>query len=296
MNMEKMKELDQKAFEWLEKMPPNTWVRAFFSEYSKCDILLNNNCEVFNNYILEARELPILSMFERIKDQLMTRYYSKQKELAEQFQGPFCPKIRKKVLKNSEAANLCYVLPAGQGVFQVQHRDFQFRVDILAKTCDCRRWQLTGIPWRISLSCLRHERIPAESTLPNCYSTEAFNRAYGFNIWPCSDRSQWEKVNGTDIQPPKYEKKAGRPKKSRRKAPYEVQGKNGPKLTKHGVAMTCSHCKGVGHNAAGCRLKKDGISSEEAKRMVAATQQQSDAPNDEPLNAISQVINFCPDY
>jgi len=54
-------------------MAPNTWVRAYFSEFPKCDILLNNNCEVFNKYILEARELPILSMLERIKTQLMTR-------------------------------------------------------------------------------------------------------------------------------------------------------------------------------------------------------------------------------
>jgi len=29
-NMDKMKEIDQQAFEWLEKMPPKTWVRAFF--------------------------------------------------------------------------------------------------------------------------------------------------------------------------------------------------------------------------------------------------------------------------
>jgi homospermidine synthase len=52
-NMEKMKVLNQKAFEWLEKMPPNTWVRAFFSTFSKCYILLNNSCEVFNKYVLE---------------------------------------------------------------------------------------------------------------------------------------------------------------------------------------------------------------------------------------------------
>ena len=38
--MEKMKVLNKDAYAWLEKMPPNTWVRAFFSEYQKCDILL----------------------------------------------------------------------------------------------------------------------------------------------------------------------------------------------------------------------------------------------------------------
>ena len=72
-NMERMKAVNANAHKWLEKMAPNTWIRAYFSEFPKCDILLNNNCEVFNKYILEARELPILSMLERIKTQLMTR-------------------------------------------------------------------------------------------------------------------------------------------------------------------------------------------------------------------------------
>ena len=95
-NMQKMKEIDAAAHQWLEQMAPNTWVRAFFSTFPKCDVLLNNNCEVFNKYILEARELPILSMLERIKNQIMTRHYNKQKE-AENFVGTVCPKIRKKL-------------------------------------------------------------------------------------------------------------------------------------------------------------------------------------------------------
>lgn len=127
-------------------MAPNTWVRAFFSTFPKCDSLLNNNCEVFNKYILEARELPILSMLERIKSQLMTRFYNKQVEVAEKFSGPVCPKIRKKLLKNADYANVCYVLPAGHGIFQVQSKGGDYIVDVLKKKCDCRRWDLTGIP------------------------------------------------------------------------------------------------------------------------------------------------------
>ena len=77
--MDKMKLLNKDAHAWLEKMAPTTWVRTFFSEYIKCDILLNNNYEVFNRYILDARELPILSMLQRIKGQLMSRHYNKTK-------------------------------------------------------------------------------------------------------------------------------------------------------------------------------------------------------------------------
>jgi hypothetical protein len=47
-NMEQMKALNPNAHAWLDNLDPKTWVRAFQSDLAKCDILLNNNCEVFN--------------------------------------------------------------------------------------------------------------------------------------------------------------------------------------------------------------------------------------------------------
>jgi hypothetical protein len=46
--MEEMKEINMDAHKWLEELAPNTWVRALQSDFPKCDILLNNNCEVLN--------------------------------------------------------------------------------------------------------------------------------------------------------------------------------------------------------------------------------------------------------
>jgi hypothetical protein len=66
-NMDAMLVLSKPAHDWLEELSPATWVRAFQSEFPKCDVLLNNNCEVFNKYILEAREFPILAMILKIK-------------------------------------------------------------------------------------------------------------------------------------------------------------------------------------------------------------------------------------
>ena len=82
-NMEELKAMSLEAYTWLEQLPPNTWVRGFQRELPKCDILLNNNCEVFNKYILEAREMLIRSMVDKIKTQLMVRFYNKRdRELA----------------------------------------------------------------------------------------------------------------------------------------------------------------------------------------------------------------------
>ena len=255
-NMDKMRTLDKKAYEWLEKMPPQTWTRAFFSTFPKCDVLRNNMCEVFNKYILEAREMPILSMLEQIKGQLMTRHYTKQKEVGEEWLGHTCPKIRKKLNNNIEWASTCYVMPSGEGIFQVQDRDYQFIVDIKEKKCECRRWDLTGIPCAHAISCLRHERIAPKSMLPECYSTTSYLLAYGQHIRPCRDKSTWDKVAATEILPPIYEKKVGRPPKSRKKQPHEFQGPQGPRLSKHGVTMHCRYCGDAGHNKKGCTLRK----------------------------------------
>ena len=117
----------------------------------------------------------------------MTRYFSKQKE-CEGFVGTICPKIRKKVAKNAEFANVCYALPAGQGIFQVHERDKQYIMDIRSKECECRRWQLTGIPCQHDISCLRHERTPKRVLFMNVTQSRLFREhmkilSYHVKIW-----------------------------------------------------------------------------------------------------------------
>jgi hypothetical protein len=41
----------------VEELQPNTWIKVFFNDFPKCDMLLNNHSEVFNSYILEATML-----------------------------------------------------------------------------------------------------------------------------------------------------------------------------------------------------------------------------------------------
>ena len=47
-NKDKLKMDSEEAHAWIEELVPNTWVKAFFSEFPKCDMFLNNHSEVFN--------------------------------------------------------------------------------------------------------------------------------------------------------------------------------------------------------------------------------------------------------
>ncbi|GAA0154999.1 hypothetical protein LIER_12829 [Lithospermum erythrorhizon] len=49
------------------------WSRAFFSTTPKCDVLLNNMCEVFNSFILDAKDKPVITMMNMVKDLIMMR-------------------------------------------------------------------------------------------------------------------------------------------------------------------------------------------------------------------------------
>ena len=95
-------------------------VQGIFQEFPKCDILLNNNSEVFNSYILDGREMAVLSMLEYIFYKIMHRLVSKQREAIEKWVGQrICPKIKKKLDKNTEFAANCHVSEAGQQMFRV---------------------------------------------------------------------------------------------------------------------------------------------------------------------------------
>ena len=81
--MEDMKDFDCEAFKWVEKAPhARHWCKAFFPVHTKCDMLVNNICETFNAFILEARDKPIISMLEQIREKLMQRIQQRREAVS----------------------------------------------------------------------------------------------------------------------------------------------------------------------------------------------------------------------
>ncbi|KAM0917303.1 hypothetical protein ACQ4PT_009611 [Festuca glaucescens] len=250
--MDKLQVDCNEAFQWIEKLDPKTWVKAFFSDFPKCEMLLNNHSEVFNSYILEAREMAFLSMLETIFYKILQRQERKQKE-GMTWTGRICPKIKKKLEKFFEWSNNCIVKPAENYLFAVESHEFEkdYSVDFKSRTCDCKRWQLTGIPCHHAIACCRKDNINYENLVDNCYTVETYKRAYAYTLAPLRGRVFWEKMNATRVHPPLYTKVMGRPKRCRRKAPEEKVKEGVPYFTKAGTIIHCSICGKSGHNKKG---------------------------------------------
>ncbi|KAM0861761.1 hypothetical protein ACQ4PT_045688 [Festuca glaucescens] len=273
--MDEMKALDQDAYEYLEGIDPRQWCKAFFDDLPKCDLLLNNICEVFNKYILDAREMPVVTCLKKIMNQLMIRFVSKRKE-TEDMCGTICPKIRKKLDKNIDFAVNYGASPAVEQLFKVEGLCGEYEVNIQKLECTCRAWQLSGIPCRHACAVFRHERIKPESVVHKCYSIDAFKAAYGQIIMPCSDPKVWPKMNGPAMRPPKFDKQVGRPSKKRRRSALEEEV--GTRMSRHGIVGHCSICNSIEHNKRKCPRRGEYATAQEEH---AAAQEEHAAPAQE---------------
>ncbi|GKB41915.1 mutator type transposase [Tanacetum coccineum] len=146
-----------------------------FNEWAKSNVLLNNMCEVFNGKFVGRRDKPIIATLEFSTEYLMKRIVNVNKVI-DRCDGPCTPTATKILKSNSDEAKKYSVDWGGDEFYQVSSPwGDQVIVNVMARTCTCRRWGLTGIPckhavaanWNMSLNN-QHAGIPEERVHP-CY-------------------------------------------------------------------------------------------------------------------------------
>ena len=90
--MDELKHVSEDAYNYLSKIDPSSWSRAWFNTFPKYDLLVNNLCECFNAYILNMRDLLIIYMLEMIRKKLMKRYQTKRNGICT-MTSRLCPRV-----------------------------------------------------------------------------------------------------------------------------------------------------------------------------------------------------------
>ncbi|XP_021690762.1 uncharacterized protein LOC110672327 [Hevea brasiliensis] len=124
-----------------------------------------------------------------------------------------------------------YVLkPVAGDTFEVCIRDDRFVVDLVAKTCSCKIWDLTSIPYHHACACINYIRQDNVNFVGAFYSKDNYIVTYKKALRTLNGHKIWPKVEGWAILTPPFKKMPRRPKKSRRKYMTEVKDKkNGNK-------------------------------------------------------------------
>ena len=111
-----IREVSASAYEWMTDKDPRHWSRAFFNEFPKCDMLCNNYCEGFNSAILEARDKPIITLLEMIRNYSMKRMAKKRVEV-DKWHHPVGPKVFKFIEKVKLETSGCHSDFYGNNIF-----------------------------------------------------------------------------------------------------------------------------------------------------------------------------------
>ncbi|GKA02030.1 RNA-directed DNA polymerase, eukaryota [Tanacetum coccineum] len=87
-----------------------------FKGKANCDLLINNICEVFNRQFLDARDSPVITALEYVKEYLMKSIV-------------IVPKVN-------------------------DGRQNQVVVNLANRSCSCRKWEVSGIPCKHVVACI----------------------------------------------------------------------------------------------------------------------------------------------
>jgi len=292
--MEKIRDKDPGAYHWLrdnEKL--ELWARFKFDPTLKCDDNTNNFVESFNHAILKFRGLPILTMLEEIRKLIGSRFVTRF-DKSQKWNGKIVPYVHKKLLQiEMESRNCKNLLHAGQGEFDVMEGHTNFTVRLQDKFCDCRKWQLTGLPCKHAARCILRMKQQLEDYVDDCFTVDTYRQLYNHIVHPISAPQMWESRDLPTLDPPYVQRRTGRPPEHKRREslhtsipesssqqiPTTVFGSGTTRYKIHFILMfvicmcslyitntrmspfdmliRCRKCKQLGHNSTTCGRRRD---------------------------------------
>ncbi|XP_015162187.1 uncharacterized protein [Solanum tuberosum] len=254
--MVRIRELDSNVADWLNDKEPSQWSRSHFSSDAKCDILLNNICEVFNSMILDARDKPIVTLLEKLRYLLMARMLANREKAHKWSSNDVCPKIKDILHKNQTAAGEYIPRKSNQWNYEIIGATIHdsWAIDLENRICSCRKWSIMGIPCNHAIAAIRVKKDIILDYVDDCYKVETYRRIYEHAIFPINGPQMWAKSTKIPPLPPTIvgNKKRGRKQKARRKEADEV-GASRTKMKRKQQSLDCSTCNKPGHNKKTCK-------------------------------------------
>ncbi|KAG7568885.1 Zinc finger SWIM-type [Arabidopsis thaliana x Arabidopsis arenosa] len=249
--IEEIEQISPEAALWIRNSQHSRWATYCF-EGTRFGHLTANVSESLNSWIQDASGLPIIQMMESIRRQLMT-LFNERRETSMQWSTMLVPSAERHVLEAIEESHLYQVHKANEAQFEVMTSEAKWIVDIRCRSCQCRGWELYGLPCSHAVAALFFCRQNVYRFTESYFTVANYRRTYSETIHPVPDKTEWkttepDKESGKDgeeivIRPPSVLRQPPRPRKRR------SQGEDRGRQKR---VVRCSRCNQAGHFRTTC--------------------------------------------
>ncbi|WOK91784.1 hypothetical protein Cni_G00475 [Canna indica] len=191
--LDEMRAMSPEAVEAFTQIEVQNFYRLCINVLPACEVVDNNQSECFNVYILKARTKPLIDMLEEIRTSVMQRIVLKREKILS-WTNELCPRIKKILEQNKLDSRGSTLTPNGQN----------------------RMWQLCGIPCPHAIAAINYLGRDPAHFVDSYLKKKTYMLAYQSTIEPMSGQNMWPRMNEL-LLPPIFLKKAGKPKKVRKK-------------------------------------------------------------------------------
>ncbi|XP_062114778.1 uncharacterized protein LOC133826279 [Humulus lupulus] len=206
--MAELQKISPEMTTYLLEAKPEKWARPFFPT-KRYNILTSNIAESINAAIVHARELPITSLIEAIREMLQ-RWFSTRKEAAINQFVEVTKWANDEMEIKLDVAFRMKVDAIDAMKSSVTYGDRVFVVDLEQHMCTCNEFQLEGIPCAHAIATIESKYLDKYKFCSNWYKNSVLKETYVGSINPIPDKDDWsvpDEIIGDSMKAPKFKSK-----------------------------------------------------------------------------------------
>lgn len=247
--MADIEEISSEAAKWLQEFP-HSWALLYFDgiRYGH----FSSNVEEFNEWITEARELPVIQVIEKIYNKL-TSMFEERRSKGNSWTSVLAPSAEKRMAEAINLASTYQVLRSNEVEFEVISAERSDIVNIGTHSCSCRYWKLHGIPCSHAVAAINYCKKDAYAFTEKYFTVESYRETYLPKLHPIPQKNELKRSSEAlvsdeiqVIRPPKFRRPPGRPEKKRICA---------DDINREKHAVRCSKCNQTGHYKTTCKAE-----------------------------------------